>query len=55
MHTKLGFPLAPVPSYLPNMHELECSDARKIEDTASAKTRKVEGEMLVIMEELQEN
>ena len=36
MHTKLGFPLVPVPSYLPNMHELECSDVRKIEDTAFA-------------------
>ena len=23
MHTKLGFPLIPVPSYLPNIHELE--------------------------------
>ena len=33
MHTKLGFPLVPVLSYLPNMHELECSDVRKIEDT----------------------
>ena len=55
MHTKLGFPLVPVPSYPPNMHKLECSDVRKIEDTASAETRKVEGGMLVIMEKLQEN
>ena len=23
MHTKLGFPLIPVPSYFPHMHELE--------------------------------
>ena len=55
MHTKLGFPLIPVPSYLPNMHELECSDVRKIEDTAFAEARQVESEMLVIMDELQEN
>ena len=39
MCTKLGFPLVPVPSYLPNMHELECSDVRKIEDTAFAEAR----------------
>ena len=39
VHTKLGFPLAPVPSYLPNMHELEHSDVRKIEDTAFAEAR----------------
>ena len=55
MHTKLGFPLIPVPSYLPNMHELECSDVRKIEDTAFAEARRVESEMLIIMDELQEN
>ena len=55
MHTKLGFPLVLVPSYLPNMHELECSDVRKIEDTAFAEARRVESEMLVIMDELQEN
>ena len=34
MCTKLGFPLVPVPSYLPNMHELECRDVRNIKDTA---------------------
>ena len=39
MHTKLGFPLVPVPSYLPNIHELEHSDIRKIEDTAFAEAR----------------
>ena len=55
MHTKLGFPLVPVPSYLPNMHELEHSDVRKIEDTAFAEARRVESEMLVIMDKLQEN
>ena len=55
MHTKLGFPLVPVPSYLPNMHELEHSDVRNIENTAFAEIRHVESEMLVIMDELQEN
>ena len=39
MHTKLGFSLVPVPSYLQNMHELEHSDVRKIEDTAFAEVR----------------
>ena len=55
MHTKLGFPLVPVPSYLPNMHELENSDVRKIEDIAFTDARRVESEMLVIMDKLQEN
>ena len=55
MCTKLGFPLVPVPSYLPNMHELEHSDVRKIEDTAFTEARRVESEMLVIMDKLQEN
>ena len=55
MHTKLGFPLVPVPSYLPNMHELECRDVRNIKDTAFTEVRWVESEMLVIMDELQEN
>ena len=49
MCTKLGFPLVPVPSYLPNMHELEHSDVRKIENTAFAEARRVESEMLVII------
>ena len=40
MCTKLGFPLVPVPSYLPNMHELECSDVRNIENTAFAEARR---------------
>ena len=55
MHTKLGFPLIPVPSYLPNTHELEQSNASRIEDTAFAEARRVESEMLVIMDELQKN
>ena len=36
MQTRLGFPLVPVLSYLPNMYELEHSNIRKIDDTASA-------------------
>ena len=54
MHTKLGLPLVPVPSYLPNMNELEHSNIRKIDDTVSAEVRRVENEMMVIMEEHQE-
>ena len=54
MRTRLGFPLVPVPSYLPNMYELEHSNIRKIDDMASAKVRRVENEMMVIMEEHQE-
>ena len=55
MHTKLGFPLVPVPACLPNMHELEYSNVRYIEDTAFTEVRRVESGMLVIMDELQEN
>ena len=51
MWTRLGFPLVPVPSYLPNMYELEHSNIRKIDDTASGEVRMVENEMMVIMEE----
>ena len=54
MHTKQGFPLVPAPSYLPNMYELEHSDVRQIDDRASTEIRRVENEMLVIMQEHQE-
>ena len=54
MHMKLGFPLVPAPSYLPNMYELGHSNVRKIDDTASTEIRRVENEMMVIMEEHQE-
>ena len=54
MHTKLGFPLVPAPLYLPNMYKLGHSDVRKINDTASTEVRRVENEMMVIMEEHQE-
>ena len=52
--TKLGFPLVPAPSYLPNMYELGHSDVRKIDDIASTEVKRVENEMLVIMQEHQE-
>ena len=55
MCIKLGFPLVPVPSYVPNMHVQEPSDIMKIEDTEFAEVRTVESEMVVIMDELQEN
>ena len=54
MHTKQGFPLVPAPSYLPNMYELGHSDVRQIDDRASTEIRRVENEMLVIMQEHQE-
>ena len=54
MHTKQGFPLVPAPSYLPNMYELGHSDVRQIDDRASTKIRRVENEMLVIMQDHQE-
>ena len=54
MCTRLGFPLVPVPTYLPNMYKLEHSNIRKIDGTASAEVRRVENEMMVIMEEYQE-
>ena len=54
MHTKLGFPLVPVPSYLPNIYKLGHNDVRKIDDTASTEVRRVENEMMIIMEEHQE-
>ena len=55
MCTKLGFPLVPMPSYFPCMHELEQSNIKRIEDTAFVEAKRVEREMLVIMDELQEN
>ena len=53
-HTKLGFPLVPAPSYLPNMYELGHSDVRQIDSRASTEVRRVENEMMVIMQEHQE-
>ena len=54
MCTQQGFPLVPAPSYLPNMYELGHSDVRQIDDRTSTKIRRVEDEMLVIMQEHQE-
>ena len=54
IHTKQGFPLVPAPSYLPNMYELGHSDVRQIDGIASTKVRRVENEMMVIMQEHQE-
>ena len=52
--TKQGFPLVPVPSYLPNMCELGHNDVRQIDDRASTEVRRVENKMMVIMQEHQE-
>ena len=54
MCTKQGFPLVPAPSYLPNMYELGHSDVRQIDGRASTEVRRVENEMMVIMQEYQE-
>ena len=53
-HTKQGLPLVPAPSYLPNMYELGHSDVRQIDNRASTEVRRVENEMMVIMQEHQE-
>ena len=50
-HTKLGFPLVPAPSYFPNTYEVGCSDIRKIDDIASTEVKRMENEMVVIMQE----
>ena len=50
MHTKQGFPLVPVPSYLPNMYELGHNDVGQIDDRASTEAMRVENEMMVIMQ-----
>ena len=54
MCSKQGFLLVPAPSYLPNMYELGHSDVRQIDGRASTKVRRVENEMMVIMQEHQE-
>ena len=48
MCTKLGFPLVPVPSYLPNMYELGHSSMKKINDKASAEVFHSGGEFLSV-------
>ena len=53
-HTKLCFPLVPALSYLPNMYELGHSGVRQIDGRASTKVRRVENEMMVIMQGHQE-
>ena len=39
MHTRLGFPLVPVPTYFLHRYDLEQTDVRHIEDSAFAETR----------------
>ena len=53
MCTKEGFPLVPALSYLPNMYELGHNDVGLIDDRASTKVRRVENEIMVIMQEHQ--
>ena len=54
MGTKQGLPLVPAPSYLPIIYELGHNNVRQIDDRASTKIRRVENEMLFIMQEHQE-
>ena len=53
MCMKQGLPLVPAPSYLPNMYELGHSDCKTNDDRASTEIKRVENEMLVIMQEHQ--
>ena len=46
--------MVPALSYVPNMYELGHSDIRLIDDRASTDVRRVENEMMVIMQEHQE-
>ena len=55
MHTKCGFPLVPVPTYLPTSKKLGQSSVCYIEDAANWEVSSVEQEMLTIMEEQQED
>ena len=54
MCTKRGLPFIPAPSYLPNIYELGHNNVRQIDDRASTKIRRVENEMLVIVQEHQQ-
>ena len=47
-NTRYGFPLVPVPTYVPNQYELEQKDACHIENAVHEETR--EHEMQVIMD-----
>ena len=51
MHTKCGFPLVPIPTYLPTSNKLGQSSVCCIEDAGNSNLRNVEWEMLIIMEE----
>ena len=49
--TRHGFPLVPVPTYLPNQYELEQNDICRIENAVYADSREAECEMQVIINE----
>ena len=49
-HTRLGFPLVSVPTYLLNQYELEQNDVHHIENAVHTETREAECEMKVIMD-----
>ena len=53
--TRLSFPPATVPTYLPNNYELEQNNTQYIENVVYAETKEAEHEMLIIMNENQHN
>ena len=55
MHTKIGLPLVPVPTYLPSNYKLEQNDVHLIENRVYTETRDLEWEMMIIMEENRSN
>ena len=54
MHTRLGFPLVPVPMYLLSNYKLEQNDVRCIENAVYTEAREAECEMLIIMNDQQD-
>ena len=55
MHTRCGFLLVPIPTYLPTNHKLGQSNVHCIKDAVYSEARHVEQEMLIIMEECQDD
>ena len=50
MCTKAGFPLVPVPGYLPNSNDLEQKNTDQIIQTANDEVNLISKEMQVIMQ-----
>ena len=54
MHTRLGFPLVPVPIYLLSNYKLEENDVSCIENVVYTEAREAEHEMLIILNDQQD-